>query len=102
MRCALPVLLDIGQRAFMSSERVKDKNSIPAPACFLLEQALYEIATGALPFHGEPSGLIFKAILDSEPPSTTLSCMDSKQTFKTLEHQRKNEGCQKCQFCLRP
>jgi serine/threonine protein kinase len=29
---------------------------------------LYETATGALPFHGETSGLIFKAILDSDPP----------------------------------
>jgi hypothetical protein len=29
---------------------------------------LYEMATGALPFHGESSGVIFKAILDSVPP----------------------------------
>jgi eukaryotic-like serine/threonine-protein kinase len=30
---------------------------------------LYEMATGALPFQGESSGVIFKAILDSAPPS---------------------------------
>ena len=48
--------------------RCARKKSTPEQTCSRFGAVLYEMATGALPFHGESSGVIFKAILDSEPP----------------------------------
>ena len=49
--------------------RCGQRNSTRARICFRLERCLYEMSTGALPFRGESSGVIFKAILDSVPVS---------------------------------